>query len=76
MTKPTTGQKIRYYFENTMSSGPGGVIKWLAILSLVMVLILGLIIFIFGIKESGDAESPLGFLEGSWQSLLLREISV
>ena len=70
MPKPTLKEKIRYYFENTMSSGPAGVIKWLAIVSLVIVLLLGLIILIFGIKESGDAEHPLGFFEGAWQSLM------
>ena len=61
MQKPTLKEKFRYYFENTMSSGPSGVIKWLAIVSLAIVLLLGLVILIFGIKESGDAESPLGF---------------
>jgi hypothetical protein len=70
MQKPTFREKTRYYFENTMSSGPAGVIKWLAIVSLVIVLLLGLIILIFGIKESGDAEHPLGFFEGAWQSLM------
>ncbi|MCC6582558.1 MAG: NAD-binding protein [Chitinophagales bacterium] len=70
MPKPTLKEKIRYYFENTMSSGPAGVIKWLAIVSLVIVLLLGLIILLFGIKESGDAEHPLGFFEGAWQSLM------
>ena len=70
MPKPTLKEKIRYYFENTMSSGPAGVIKWLAIVSLVIVLLLGLIILVFGIKESGDAEHPLGFFEGAWQSLM------
>lgn len=70
MQKPTLKEKIRYYFENTMSSGPSGVIKWLAIVSLAIVLLLGLVILIFGIKESGDAESPLGFFEGAWQSLM------
>jgi voltage-gated potassium channel Kch len=70
MQKPTFREKTRYYFENTMSSGPAGVIKWLAIVSLVIVLLLGLVILIFGIKESGDAEHPLGFFEGAWQSLM------
>lgn len=70
MKKITLKERIRYYFENTMSSGPAGVIKWLAIISLAIVLLLGLVILIFGIKESGDAEQPLGFFEGAWQSLM------
>jgi hypothetical protein len=45
MKKPSFGEKTRYYFENTMSAGPAGVIKWLAIISLFMVLILGTYLF-------------------------------
>jgi hypothetical protein len=46
MQKPSFGEKVRYYFENTMSAGPGGVIKWLALASLFMVLVLGLLILV------------------------------
>ncbi len=71
MNKPSFREKARYYFENTMSAGPGGVIKWLAIFSLFMVLILGLFILVFGIKSSPEPESEsLGFIEGAWQSLM------
>ena len=71
MQKPTLGEKVRYYFENTMSAGPSGVIKWLALISLFMVLVLGVIILIFGIKSSPEAEAEkLGFIEGAWQSLM------
>ncbi len=73
MSKPTMREKIRYYFENTMSGGPGGVIKWLAIVSLVMVLICGFILFLFGIKTPESDHEPrtiTGFIESSWQSLM------
>ena len=71
MQKPTLGEKVRYYFENTMSAGPAGVIKWLALVSLFMVLLLGVVILIFGIKSSPEAEAEsLGFVEGAWQSLM------
>ena len=63
-------ERFRYNFENTMSSGPGAVIKWLAIVSLILVVICGLLIFLFGIKDAPDAIQPLGFFEGSWQSLM------
>lgn len=69
MSKPSLRERLRYYFENTMSSGPGGVIKWLAIISIVAVLILGLVILIFGISAEPEAE-PLGFIEGAWKSLM------
>jgi len=70
MQAPTLKEKVRYYFENTMSSGPGGVIKWLAIASLVMVLILGAAIMIFNISADPESNESLGFFEGAWQSLM------
>ncbi len=71
MQKPTLREKIRYYFENTMSAGPSGVIKWLAILSLLLVVTLGIVILIFGISSSDEPDAKgLGFIEGSWQILM------
>jgi voltage-gated potassium channel Kch len=73
MQKPTLKEKIRYYFENTMSSGPGGSIKWLAIVSLIMVLLCGLLLFLFGVQTPDSAHEPRtisGFVESSWQSLM------
>ncbi len=71
MNKPTFKERIRYYFENTMSAGPAGVIKWLALVSLFMVLVLGIVILIFGITASPEpGTEKLGFIEGAWQSLM------
>ena len=71
MKAPSTKERIRYYFENTMSAGPAGVIKWLALASLFMVLILGLLILVFGIQSDPSPEGEkLGFIEGAWQSLM------
>ena len=71
MQKSTFSEKFRYYFENTLSKGPAGVIKWLALVSLFMVLVLGLLILVFGIKGSLEPEAEkLGFIEGAWQSLM------
>jgi len=50
--KPTLKEKLQYYFENTMSSGPLGVIRWLGISSILAILVLGLIIVLFGIKAT------------------------
>lgn len=70
MQAPTLKEKVRYYFENTMSSGPGGVIKWLAVVSLVMVLVLGAAIVAFNISDDPESAEGLGFFEGAWQSLM------
>jgi voltage-gated potassium channel Kch len=54
-------EKLRYYFENELSKGPTSLIKWLAIVSILVVFILGICIEIFGLND---------FVEGSWQSLM------
>lgn len=68
--KHSLKSRLRYYFENTISSGPIGVIKWLGIISLLSILILGLIIIIFGIKADPEAENSIDFIEGVWKSLM------
>lgn len=54
-------ERFRYYFENTISAGPIGVIKWLGLVSLTVILFLGLIIILFGIKDDPNADHSIGF---------------
>ncbi|MBS1634697.1 MAG: NAD-binding protein [Bacteroidetes bacterium] len=68
--KATLKERTRYYFENVMSKGPMSLIKWLAVISLLVILVCAVIIIAFGIKSSPDAEGPLDFIEGAWQSLM------
>jgi Trk K+ transport system NAD-binding subunit len=63
-------ERLRYYFENTISTGPIAVIKWLGLISLASILLLGLVIIIFGVKEDPSAEDSIGFIEGAWKSLM------
>lgn len=63
--------RFQYYFENTISAGSIGIIKWLAILSLLIILLLGFVIVLFGIKNNTEPDAEtLSFIEGSWQSLM------
>ena len=70
MKKFSTRERMQYYFEQTISSGPTSLIKWLALISLFAVLLLGLLILVFGISSDPESTKGLGFLEGSWQSLM------
>jgi hypothetical protein len=70
MKKFSTRERMQYYFEQTIASGPTSLIKWLALISLFAVLLLGLLILIFGISSDPESTKGLGFLEGSWQSLM------
>lgn len=63
-------ERARYYFENTISAGPVGVIKWLGLISLAAILVLGLVIIVFGIKDDPSADESIGFIEGVWKSLM------
>jgi ion channel POLLUX/CASTOR len=71
MPKHTLREKLQYHFENTMSGGPMAVIRWLAIVSIASVLVLGGIIVAAGIARSSEPDAePLTFVEGVWASLM------
>lgn len=52
--------RVRYSFDNTMSRGPGGLIRWLALISIVLVVIVSLVIKVAG------ADTDKGFAEIVW----------
>ncbi|MGE4070812.1 MAG: hypothetical protein AB7E72_06515 [Lysobacterales bacterium] len=62
----------RYRFENTLSRGAPAIIAWLALVSVVIVVLAAITIAITGMgTDPADADnSRLGFLEGGWQSLM------
>ncbi len=71
MAKYTLREKFRYHFENTMSGGPVAVIRWLAVVSIVSVVVLGGVMALFSISGSTEPDAePLGFVEGTWKSLM------
>jgi len=67
-TKPTFSQKMRYAFENTLSKGTPAIIMWLAILSLLIVIISASLLALTGIKQPDDED--LNFFEATWRSLM------
>lgn len=68
MKKVSVSQIIRYKFDNMMSKGPIAMISLLAMMSLLVVAIAGVVIWLFHISPAG--EEPMGFIEGAWQSLM------
>ncbi|MBU3713880.1 MAG: hypothetical protein FGM46_02925 [Ferruginibacter sp.] len=61
-------KKLRYKFDNLMSKGPIAMIALLGILSILVIMLAGFIIWIFNIAP--DGEESMNFIEGSWQSLM------
>lgn len=66
MANPSLKEKLRYSFENTLSSGPVAIIGWLAIVSLAIVIVAGTVVFLTG-TSFGDDKS---WVEAAWNSLM------
>jgi voltage-gated potassium channel Kch len=69
-SKPSFGARMRYSFENTLSKGPIAIIGWLALLSILIVVLAGLAIALFGIPIDPETGEKLGFIDASWVSLM------
>lgn len=72
MAKASLGQKLRYRFDNSMAKGPSALIGWLALITLIMILIGTSLIIAFSIfPVDGEGKSAeMGFFETLWQTLM------
>lgn len=61
--------RLRYKFDNYMSRGTIALIGGLALLSLVIILLAGTILY-FGQVAEGDSTEGITFLDAVWQSLM------
>ena len=68
MKKHSISEIFHYKFDNLMSKGPIAMIALLAIMSLLVVIIAGAVLWLFNISPLGA--NSMGFIEGSWQSLM------
>ncbi|MEW6277463.1 MAG: potassium transporter TrkA [Candidatus Eremiobacterota bacterium] len=64
----TTSDRLRYAFDNTMSRGAVAMIAWLALISLLMVVLAACVMAVLGVTPAG-AEAP-GFLESTWMGMM------
>ena len=67
MQKPGIGARLRYRFDNIMARGNASVIALLGLVSLLWVLAIGVIVWLFSIRPAGQDER-YGFIEGTWRS--------
>ncbi|MBW6422622.1 hypothetical protein KX729_14280 [Rhizobium sp. XQZ8] len=62
------GARLRYEFDKSMAGGAIALIGWLALISLIVIILAGAFLAVTGIApESGE---PVGFVEGAWESLM------
>ena len=62
------GARLRYEFDKSMSAGPIALIGWLALGSLLIIIVAAVVIALFGIAPEGGA--ALSFPEAFWASLM------
>lgn len=63
--------RLRYRFENTLARGTVAIIGWLALVSLIIVLLAAIALVVFGLgTDPDDPASRYGFFEGAWQSMM------
>jgi voltage-gated potassium channel Kch len=62
------GARLRYEFDKSMAAGPIALIGWLAVISLIVIVVAGVVIVAFGIAPEGGG--PLDFGEAVWESLM------
>ncbi|MGB3338207.1 MAG: hypothetical protein WBA73_13610 [Devosia sp.] len=62
------GARLRYEFDKSMSAGPIALIGWLAVLSVVVIVVAGAVLALLRIAPDGG--EGLGFIEAMWASLM------
>ncbi len=59
MAKASLGQKLRYKFDNSMSKGPSALIGWLALVTLLMIMVAAAVIIVFSIFPTAEEEGKV-----------------
>ena len=62
------GARLRYAFDKSMSAGPIALIGWLAVLSLIVIIIAALVLA--GLQLAPEGQPPVDFFEAMWESLM------
>src|SRR5512147_1594945 len=65
MKRNTLGEKFKYRFDNLMSRGPGALIGWLALISVVVILAISAAVIL---AQVGPEDKD--FLNVAWMSLM------
>ncbi|KAF0170701.1 MAG: hypothetical protein FD162_3419 [Rhodobacteraceae bacterium] len=68
--RKTTGlkERLRYNFDKSMAAGAPALVGWLALISLIIIIIAAVVLVTTGIAPTGSEN--LGFVEAAWESLM------
>ena len=70
MQQFTVAQRLRYAFDNTLSRGTPALIAWLAVVSIIFLVITALLLVATGTAPPGDGGASLSFTELVWHNLM------
>ena len=70
MSKHTLGDRLHYAFDNSMSRGTVALIGWLAVVSMVLILMVALLVWVTGIAPQDDSGASMPFARLAWMSLM------
>jgi len=60
--------RLRYEFDKSMAAGPIALIGWLAVISLIVIILAATVLSLSEIAPAGG--EPVSFVEGAWESLM------
>ena len=60
--------RLRYEFDKSMAAGPIALMGWLAVMSLLLIIVASAVIALLHIAPDGS--DPMGFGEAMWESLM------
>ena len=70
MTRPTAGERLRYWFDGVMAKGLVALIGLLALASLAFIAVVSLVVVAFGLVPGDVEREQYGFGEALWNSLM------
>ncbi len=68
MTKPTLSERLRYWFDNWMSRGTLALMALLGIATVILVLVVGIVVWVF--RQTPDDNPELSFGDILWGNLM------
>ena len=57
VTEPRFGDRLRYWFDNSMSRGTPALVAWLTVATVALILLFALILTVFDLGPEGDSLS-------------------
>jgi|CXWL01.1.fsa_nt_gi voltage-gated potassium channel Kch len=68
--RPSLRERLAYAFDNSLAGGPIVLIGWLAVVSVLLIVVLASIVWLTGIAPSAEDGTKPGFIQIAWMGLM------